>query len=290
MTDDHAPADEPLVRAYADRPAATMVHPDEATWERFACGELAPTERSALADHLGRCAECLAVYRAVVAVVTDAGTFDPDRPASAPESRAATGRTFAGVRWWQGAALAATVALAIAGAVYYTSSPATPAVEPVATGVAPATPVTTLLAFEAPDVRLPASLTVTMRGAPGSTDRERFLDAFGAAMVPYRAREYDAAAQALRGVTSRFPDVQEAWVYLGVSELLSARPAEALAAFAAARDGGVLNVDLPWYVAAAHERRGDEAARAAALRKLCDGPGPYTARACAALGTGSGPR
>lgn len=291
MTDEPVPdVDARLASAYAEGAAGPTVHPHDAAWERLACGELTADERRTMADHLGRCRQCLAVYRAVATVAADARVFDPDAPAAAAGIDAGSRRAMAASGRWQGATLAATLALAISGAVYYSSRPAMPLRQTDVSAATPITPAVTRLAFEAPDVRLPASLTVAMRGSPGSTDRERFLDAFGAAMVPYRARQYDAAAQTLRAVTSRFPDVQEGWVYLGVSELLSARPAAALAAFAAAGDGGALNADLPWYVAVAHERQGNDAARTAALRRLCDAAGPYTTRACAALGTPVQPR
>jgi hypothetical protein len=55
-------------------------HLDEATWERLACGELGADAHSAAADHVSRCAECAAVYRALSALRQQAHQFDSGAP------------------------------------------------------------------------------------------------------------------------------------------------------------------------------------------------------------------
>ena len=69
--------DATLRRAYAARAAASpSKHPDEAAWERVACGEMDPAERERTLDHIARCAECAQVWRALSQLRREARSFD----------------------------------------------------------------------------------------------------------------------------------------------------------------------------------------------------------------------
>lgn len=64
-------------------------HPSDDAWERLATGAASETERAALGDHVVACPECLAVYRVVMDVTTNAASLDPESVLSlpAPEPR-----------------------------------------------------------------------------------------------------------------------------------------------------------------------------------------------------------
>jgi|EndMetStandDraft_2_1072991.scaffolds.fasta_scaffold08473_2 hypothetical protein len=58
-------------------------HPDEATWEAMALGELPEERRQGVLDHVSRCAECAQVYRGLKMLVAEAAIFDAGVPRSA---------------------------------------------------------------------------------------------------------------------------------------------------------------------------------------------------------------
>ena len=64
-------------------------HVDEATWERFALGELDGAARARLVEHVSSCAGCARAWRAVNALATEARAVDPALPApsAAPVER-----------------------------------------------------------------------------------------------------------------------------------------------------------------------------------------------------------
>jgi hypothetical protein len=62
------------------RATPLSTHPSEDVWVSLASGELAPTEREHLADHVLSCAECARLYRAVAQVRNGAVDFDPGAP------------------------------------------------------------------------------------------------------------------------------------------------------------------------------------------------------------------
>jgi hypothetical protein len=96
-----AESDDDLRAAYRTLAAApSKAHPDDAQWERWACGTLDGDERLRLADHVARCAECADVWRAVQAL-----------RASAPRARVLPFRPR--VAWGAGLAAAAALALAL---------------------------------------------------------------------------------------------------------------------------------------------------------------------------------
>lgn len=97
-------SDDELRAAYATLSAAAMEpHPDEALFERLACGELSADERLRLSDHVARCASCAGVWRGVQALRAEAERAAP---------RARVLRFPARAGWAVGLAAAAVLALA----------------------------------------------------------------------------------------------------------------------------------------------------------------------------------
>ena len=109
---DEQPLDAELRGRYASLQRSTDgPHPTEDDWVRLAEGTLDETSRVRLADHVTACARCAEVFRAVDHVRQGARALGVETPSQA------TGR-FGGVsRGWYGLALAATLVLAVAGAV-----------------------------------------------------------------------------------------------------------------------------------------------------------------------------
>jgi hypothetical protein len=255
-------------------------HPSEDDWVRFATNELSPDERIDVADHVVACTECAAIFRVVSLMGADAkdvGTVVDRQPASE----------------WRLLAAAAAVVLTIGLGVWWVvrtgasdngqragNAPAAPIATPaIDAAAAPSTSWASLPA--APEVRLPADLVLTMRGADG--DRDAFLKAFGEAIAPYRAARFDEAAAALTPVAERYADVVEVWFYLGASRLHSGAASEAIEPLRRARSSGVVGDDARWLHAVALQRAGRESEARVALKVLCSESGAYQQRACAAL-------
>ena len=71
-------------------------HPDDAAWERLACGESTAVEREATMDHVSACGSCAALYRSVVRLHAEARRFDADVPDLVPPPAVASGW----LGWW----------------------------------------------------------------------------------------------------------------------------------------------------------------------------------------------
>lgn len=94
--------DETLKRLWSARdPGAD--HPDETTWERLMCDELAPAERAATLAHVTSCAGCARIYKALLRLDEEAREADPTLPGRVPP--VATRRPWI----WGGLAAAATL-------------------------------------------------------------------------------------------------------------------------------------------------------------------------------------
>lgn len=290
-TDDDVPGDGELRRLH-DRLARVdgeaALHPTDDDWVAYAEGTLAGEARERFADHVVRCAACADAFRAVNLVREGATSV------MATGGRAPGGSPVAfGVR--QALAMAAVLALVIAGAVWLRTSPSPGASRPAvaAGGDTPAPPIPAggpdapvprgwAVVSPAPAVMLPAALTLTMRGAP--PEAEGFLTAFGAAITPYRDGRLAEAAVALATVTARYPHIPEGWYYLGVALLLSGDPAAAIDPLQRATDSSVAGDDAAWLAAVALERSGRSDDATAALTTLCQSERTTSRRACDATG------
>jgi TolA-binding protein len=307
-------ADDPLRARWQDLAGtvpAPGAHLSEDDWVQLAAGELDDATRQSFADHIEACTACAEVFRAISHVRAGAAAIDPAAPPSDPTPDAAldgpvtdADASPAGApaerstprAWWYGLAAAAVVSLAVGAAIWRgpagpepASRTATaPSASPANTAPSvPATPDITpprvwAALTTAPAVTLPASFTIVMRG-DASPDRDAFLTAFGPAIAPYRAGRYAEAAEALEGLTARFPAVDEAWFYLGVSRLYAGRAAAAVEPLRRARQSDVVAEQALWLEAVALERagRGDDAT--AVLREACDADRQSHAEACATL-------
>lgn len=257
--------------------SGTDVHPSEDDWVKFAARDLEPARRAEIADHIVMCTDCARTYRAVAEVTRGTAHL--------------TG-TAARSRWREHVALAASIVLAVAGWSWVIpTTPFAPAPDSqgsVVESPAPAAPAALGSAAwaalgEAPPVRLPASLTLAVRGP--RDDAEAFLRAFGPAIAAYRDGRFAEAAAALAPVAEAYRDVPEAWFYLGVARLHAGQPAEAVEPLRRSVGSAVVGDEARWWEAVALERAGRAADAQRALAQLCAAAGPDRARACDAAGT-----
>lgn len=259
---------------------AASGHPSEDDWARFAADELSPADRTQLADHVVSCAECAGIFRVVSLVVADAAVGR-----SAAERRPSFGD-------WRLLAAAAAALLTIGLSVWWVVRPriddndtqraagAAPVASPAADPAA-APPSAWASLPSAPEVRLPPDLILTMRGT--GAEREAFLQAFGAAITPYRAGRFAEAASALAPVAERYSDVVETWFYLGTARLYSGAPHEAIEPLRRARSSELVGDEARWLEVLALERAGHPSEARAELEVLCAEPGNYRVRACAVV-------
>lgn len=257
-------------------------HPTEDEWVRFAASELDPEARAGMADHIVACAECARTYRAVAEVARGAARLAAGRRPARPAT------------WRQRLALAASVALAVTGWSWLIPVPApeppgVPAAAPsiaaapaAAAGAAPTVPGWAALG-PAPAVQLPASYTLAVRGP--QDDASAFMRAFGAAIAPYRAGQFAAAAAALTAVVAAHPDVPEAAFYLGMARLHAGQPGDAVEPLRHGAASAVVGSEARWWEAVALARDGRSADAQQALERLCASDGAVARRACTAVAT-----
>jgi hypothetical protein len=259
-------------------------HPNEDAWVRFACDELAADERDRLVDHALACGDCAATLRAVTQVRRGGTAIDAGAP------RASLTRSYRPYIW---VGLAAALVIAVGGAMVLRSGelnrrPAGAAIVSVrpaerASQVARVEPAIWARLDTPPEIRLPASLALAVRG---SDNRQALLEAFGQAIAPYRAGRFGEAADLLAPLAARRPDIPEFAFYLGIARLFSGDSSAALAPLRQARASSALSHEAQWHEAVALERleRRDEAKRL--LSALCAASSPYHKRACDALRAG----
>jgi hypothetical protein len=261
-------------------------HPDEETWVRFACDELAAGERVRLVDHAFGCGACAATLRAVLHVRQGAAAIDKTAP------RAAQTGSYRPYIWL---GVAAALVIAVGGAIVLRSALLTrrPAAAPVAS-VTPAEQGPTVARVEPPawarlgtppEVRLPGSLALAVRGS--EQDRDALLEAFGQAIAHYRAGRFGEAADLLAPLAARRPDVPEFTFYLGIARLFAGDSAAAVAPLRQARASAALSHEAQWYEAVALEGLERRQETRQVLSALCAASNPYQTRACEALRAGS---
>jgi TolA-binding protein len=125
---------------------------------------------------------------------------------------------------------------------------------------------------------------LTWRGSqaqnPLLADLKPGLDAF-------RAQDYAAAVRELSPVAAKYPNAIEAHFYLGVSRLFLDDAQGALHSLTAADRLADTSFapDVAWYLAAAHQRRGNVAEARRALTRVCAAESPRAAEACRVLET-----
>lgn len=280
-------SDEPLRAVYQRALSETAVpngdHPDEALWERVLCREATADEDRRVQDHVLGCPTCADIYRSLLAVRREAAAFDP--AVHAPSSP---------VRWIP-YALAASVLLAAVLTAFvwraWRPSPTASSATEVAGGgatpssVASARPALAehpAFRLEKAPVMLSASLALTPRGA--ADDRQRFLDALGEALAPYRADDFPEAASRLEQLSRTYPDKVEPALYAGVALLLSQRPADASVHLERARSRAPAEFldEIDWRLGLAYVHAGVPEKAEEPLKRVCAGSGPYRERGCEA--------
>jgi hypothetical protein len=210
---------------------------------------------------------------------------------AADSRRGASSQKAPGSRVWKymAAVLAVAVAIALGASDVLRSSPDPEQARPVRPAPVrpdprpsgPPAPRAWAMDVPVPAVRLPATMSLPVEGA--EAERDAVLKAFDKAIGPYREGRYAEAAKALTDLAARRPDAPEIAFFLGVSRLLAGDTAAALEPLRAARDSTIVADDARWLEAVVLERTGRPAEADAALRPLCDVPGPYEQRACIIL-------
>jgi Flp pilus assembly protein TadD len=271
--------------ALGDEAMPMDAHPDEDTWVRFACDELAADDRGRLVDHALACESCAATLRAVTHVRQGAAEIDDAAP------RASLTPSYRPYVWL---GVAAALVIAVGGAIVLRFGEATrPGGDPIASATPPeqsapparAEPQAWARLETAPEVRLPASLAIAVRGT--DENREAVLKAFGQAIAHYRAGRFGEAAAVLAPLAARRPDIPEFAFYLGIARLFAGDSSDAVAPLRDARASAVVLHDAHWYEAVALERTGRRQEAKQLLSTLCASSNPYQTRACAALRDGS---
>ena len=252
-------------------------------------GTLPEPLRARTVAHLETCRVCRALAAALESSETASST-----DAEAATIRARIDRRLAPRRAWLTGLAAAAGIILTAGLVWMfrvapvTDIPAAPG-RP-APAPAPAQKARTFaLALTAPPIELPPGALV-LRGDTA----DPYVTALAGALEPFRRGEYQQAASRLEAVRATRPDDPFASFYLGVSYLLTDRPAEATAVLQRARElngpDAPLQSELTWYLAIALERSDRVDQTVLLLKQLCGSGGSRDAQACAALGALLAPR
>jgi tetratricopeptide (TPR) repeat protein len=141
-----------------------------------------------------------------------------------------------------------------------------------------------VLEWEKLAVKLQASSILVWRGEPRN-EQEKYAAELTHALVYYRDGDYAEAVQQLARVVKDFPRGPEGQLYLGISRLALQQNAEAISSLLAAKRLAVeqFSEDASWYLALAYARIGDKQNAITELRKLCQGKGSYSQRACAGI-------
>jgi len=204
--------------------------PADRIWEAVN-GELEPVDAAAVVDHVAACGACAEAWRIARELETEGAA---PRPIPFPAKRHVPGV-------WPLLAAAATLILAIAAwpLLRGTPAPAAPAATAAAPSPAPAPiPEQTTAALAPPIEKAPVVLSasrVLVFRSKASADP--FVEAFAAAIEPYRKDDYPEAITRLDALARKYPDADEPPFYLGVSLLLASRPADAAAPLRRAANG-----------------------------------------------------
>jgi hypothetical protein len=137
------------------------------------------------------------------------------------------------------------------------------------------------------DVRMPATLTMTLRGsAPAEAARRTALvQSLRPALDLYRDGAYAQAAAALGPLAQAHAETPEIAFYAGLSYLLAGDAASAVPWLVQSAPSDLVGNDAQWFTAVAHERLGAHNRASETLRSLCARGGPRSREACEALGS-----
>lgn len=134
-------------------------------------------------------------------------------------------------------------------------------------------------AIEKAPIEIPAELLPT-RGAR-KTDLPS-LQEWSLALKPYQEGDFDRAVTKLAAITTKYPHFADGYFYLGVSQLMMRRDADAAGSLKTAgtlASGGRL-LQVKWYLAAAEMRLGHKAEALNEWRSICAANSVFGKEAC----------
>ena len=268
----------PDERAFADGEqgrglaAIAAACPAPALLTAAASGALPDDLAAPVRTHLEGCAICRQVQSDLLALDSEMDALEEVRV----RRRVARQR---GTPVWRVAALAASVTIAVGGAVLASrafDAGAVPVAPTVARSATPPPSVRLLVASKL-EPRLDASV-LTWRGA-----EDDYMLALAGALKPYEANDFKTASAALERLGARHPDRPEPALYLGICRLLMDRPVDAEKALRrAASIAGPHVEDARWYLAVATYQNGRRTESRQLLADMCRANGARGAEACLA--------
>lgn len=288
--------DVALRAAWATTASGTP-HVDGSGWEALIEGRLDAATRDSLLDHVGSCARCAGVFRAVRAAALEA-TRAERKAETARAARPALARPWLARPWL--APVAAVLATATAVVVLSrqamspsvapetiaTSPVARPSAAPLGDAASLATTPSLAPVFDFPVEKPPVVIAAErLLAQRGRAQDQAWLTSFARALDPYRAGDFEEAARRLAVVAESQPDVAEPALYLGVSLLLGGRASEAIAPLERARGlvGEARRAEVAFYLGCAQARSGDLDAARPTLEGACRAKADHSEKACEAL-------
>lgn len=255
--------DHPLLRQIA----TSGNHPAAALLRASAEGVLPADTDSAIRSHLANCAACASLQADLMKLEPLGPSPDQQRRIRAriiEERRAGRGWAFP----WR-AALIGAVAVLIALAFVLTHKTRLQ-------------PVRLAIAVSKAPIEIPATM-LPMRGAPepGQPNLQRWT----VALKPYKDGDFPAAIETLQQITGDYPRFADAHFYLGVSQLMLGKNADASIQLARARElsSGDRRIEAGWYLGVADARLGRTAEAAGLWQSVCSAGGAYSTQACNAI-------
>jgi hypothetical protein len=266
-----------------EAPASSASCPDPALLLAARDAVLPDDLRDRVNDHLASCPFCQRLAQALEPCydkAADAASGQLTPPVSTPATRRAT----AGWLWLVpagGLALAASMGWWLVGANVDVGPPPEP-VEQAAWLALPEPFAVSVLQANRPDIQGgDIELVFRGEGPTGASPADQALDALDLAQ---QGRLNDAIRRAER-VSARHPGAPEPTLALGALLLETGSVERAITVLEPARGraSNGLRDEFDWYLAVADARRGRIARAAARWVPLCEGGGPRSALACAAL-------
>ena len=186
--------------------------------------------------------------------------------------------------WWIAAAAAAilTVGTTLMTIMRRDASPAAPAISPVTTAVASATPSPVFyLALEKPTIKISPS-GLAYRGPGGNNP---LLADLKPAFDALRVDDYVGADREFSAIAGKYPASIEIAFYQGVARLFAGNVQGSIDSLKSAERiaDSSFSFDVAWYRAIAEERAGNIAEARARLTRLCTQPDARAPSACDAI-------
>ncbi|MBZ5537016.1 MAG: hypothetical protein LAO31_13770 [Acidobacteriia bacterium] len=186
---------------------------------------------------------------------------------------------------WRTAMATAALVLSVVLIVWEVKTPQQPG--PVPSPVAevkptPAPQIPEAFRLEKPAVKMTLGVLTWRSNKNG---RDQFLKDMAPALEAYRNDNFNASADSLQTLSSKYSESVEVFFYLGVSRLFLAEYPAAIKALeqAARLADDSFSPDVLWYLSISCQRSGQTEMARGYLQQLCGGSSGYAARACVAL-------